>query len=31
MEEQIEKAIATQGAADLDELYRQGDIWEVEE
>ena len=30
MDEQIEKAIATQGEGDIDALFRQGDIWEVE-
>jgi 2-oxoglutarate ferredoxin oxidoreductase subunit beta len=30
LDEQIEKAMS-QGNADLDELFRQGDIWEVEE
>jgi 2-oxoglutarate ferredoxin oxidoreductase subunit beta len=30
MEQQIAKAIETQGEADLNALLRQGDIWEVE-
>jgi 2-oxoglutarate ferredoxin oxidoreductase subunit beta len=30
MEEQIAKAIETQGEGDLAALFRQGDIWEVE-
>jgi 2-oxoglutarate ferredoxin oxidoreductase subunit beta len=30
MHEQIDKAITTQGAGDLADLFRQGDIWEVE-
>jgi 2-oxoglutarate ferredoxin oxidoreductase subunit beta len=30
MEEQIARAIETQGEADLAALFRQGDIWEVE-
>jgi 2-oxoglutarate/2-oxoacid ferredoxin oxidoreductase subunit beta len=30
LEQQITKAIETQGPADLDALFRQGDIWEVE-
>ncbi len=30
MTQQIEKAIETQGAGDLEALYRQGDVWEVE-
>ncbi|HEU0075041.1 MAG TPA: 2-oxoacid:ferredoxin oxidoreductase subunit beta [Dehalococcoidia bacterium] len=30
MEEQIADAIKNQGEADLDALFRQGDIWEVE-
>lgn len=28
--EQIEKAVETQGEGDLDALFRQGDVWEVE-
>jgi 2-oxoglutarate ferredoxin oxidoreductase subunit beta len=30
MTQQIEKAIETQGEGDLDALFRQGDVWEVE-
>jgi 2-oxoglutarate ferredoxin oxidoreductase subunit beta len=30
MDQQIETAIANQGAGDLDALFRQGDTWEVE-
>jgi 2-oxoglutarate ferredoxin oxidoreductase subunit beta len=30
MAEQIERAVATQGEGDLQALFRQGDIWEVE-
>ena len=30
MDEQIERAVATQGEGDLDALFRQGDTWEVE-
>jgi 2-oxoglutarate ferredoxin oxidoreductase subunit beta len=30
MQQQIDRAVETQGEADLDALFRQGDIWEVE-
>jgi hypothetical protein len=30
MEQQIARAIETQGEGDLAALFRQGDIWEVE-
>ena len=30
MTQQIEKAIETQGEGDIDALFRQGDVWEVE-
>jgi len=30
MTQQIENAIETQGEGDIDALFRQGDVWEVE-
>ena len=30
LDEQLERAVATQGEGDLEALFRQGDIWEVE-
>jgi len=30
MEQQIAKAIETQGEGDINALFRQGDVWEVD-